>query len=292
MMTDYNLELSLTQFADMACVDLTSQCDCGLQVPALVAGLTSDEIELQNIVVAGWRSFAPKVDITAFVKRTHWSPKQILLCVREAHYNHPEVFFLARGINLEIVTRPSGVLISAILNNLNYDQTPSEYFVHKRKLDEAVLDAMQILNGVDGELNKILQLHDYLVEVCRYDAEAREEKIFSTRARTAYSALVRRKAMCEGYTMAYRLLLNAAGIVSDVVVSKRHIWNYVRIGHHWYHVDVTWDASIIDGNHYSKSQISHEYFLMSDQKARLTHEPWRVRTGLPTAYDTCYDLSR
>lgn len=114
---------------------------------------------------------------------------------------------------------------------------------------------------------------------------------YSTRARTAYSALVRRKAVCEGYAMAYRLLLNAVGIVSDVSIDRsgKHIWNYVRIHGRWYHVDVTWDDPVYAGPVQCRRRISHRHFLMSDRKARKTgHKRWDVR-GLPPADDERFD---
>ena len=62
-------------------------------------------------------------------------------------------------------------------------------------------------------------------------------------ARTAYIVLVRHKAVFEGYTMAYRYLLNAVGIQSEEIISKEmnHCWNYVQLNGKWYHLDVTYD---------------------------------------------------
>lgn len=261
----------------------------GLVIPALVEGYSREELQLQNIVVAAWNSFATEVDITEFVKKTRWSPKRILACVRDAHHNHPEVFFLAPGINLEVIKYPDGTLVKAVLRDLKYDQTPSEYRVRKRMLDAAVHEAMETLDGVDGDANRALQLHDHLVRICDYDMTARGEKIYSTRARTAYSALVRRRAVCSGYAYAYRLLLNAVGIVSDYAISESHIWNYVKIDGKWHHVDVTWDGPIYIGGGSRENKISHRHFLMSDQKALMTgHKAWYVR-GLSSFDDLCCD---
>ena len=273
---------------------VVAHCGYNLTVPTLIAGLAPEEDKLQNIVVSGWKSFASKIDITDFVRESRWKPDRILSCVREAHYNHPEVFYLARGIKLEQILRPDGTLIKAALTGLNYSLTLPEYLVCKSKLDAAIIEAMSTISGVDSEEEKALRLHDYLVRVCECDLTVKDDKVYSTRARTAYSALVRRKAVCEGYAMAYRLLLNAAGIVSDVSIDRRgkHVWNYVRIHDRWYHVDVTWDDPVYVGPVQRRRRISHRHFLMSDRKARMTgHKRWDVR-GLPSAdderYDACY----
>ena len=155
----------------------------------------------------------------------------------------------------------------------------------------AVVDAMSTIRGVSDEEEKALRLHDYLVHICDCDVTVKDDKVYSTLARTAYSALVRRKAVCEGYAMAYRLLLNAAGIVSDVAIDRgsHHIWNYVRIRDRWYHVDVTWDDPVLIGAPRRGRRISHRHFLMSDNKARRTgHKRWNVR-GLPPADDERFD---
>ena len=270
---------------------VVAHCGYNLKVPALIAGLDPEEAELQSIIVAGWKSFASTIDITEFVRKTRWRPDRILACARETHYNHPEVFYLARGIKLELIHRPDGTLIKAALIGLNYSLTMSEYLVCKSKLDAAILEAMSTISGVANEEEKALRLHDYLVRICDCDVTVKNDTVYSTRARTAYSALVRRKAVCEGYAMAYRLLLNAAGIVSDVSIDRgdKHIWNYVMIHGRWYHVDVTWDDPVCISPVQRPRRISHRHFLMSDRKARMTgHKGWDVR-GLPPADDERYD---
>ena len=134
-------------------------------------------------------------------------------------------------------------------------------------------------------------LHDSIVKCCEYDREAADNDDDSPAARTAYSVLVRHKAVCEGYTMAYRYLLNLARIQSEEIISDamEHCWNYVFIGGHWYHVDVTWDDPVYANGVPNDIAISHEYFLLSDAAiARKDHKSWSTR-GLPPADDTTFD---
>ena len=260
-------------------------------VPSLVVGLTPEEAELQESVVKGWKSFSPEVDITAFVKKTRWDPNRILSCVQEASYNHPEVFFIKHRISLCQWYRPDGGLRKIALSGMKYDFGALEYWTRRRKLGAVTAEAMSCIKGVAGEVEKALRLHDFLVHICDYDHVAKETNDQSSLARTVYSALVRRKAVCEGYAMAYRYLLNAAGIVSDVAVSvsTSHIWNYVRIYGKWYHVDVTYDNAFGVGSPSKGSNVCHHHFLMSDLKAKATgHSNWSVR-GLPSAEDLRFD---
>ena len=127
--------------------------------------------------------------------------------------------------------------------------------------------------------------------ICEYDKKACDSNDLSPQARTAYSVLVRHKAVCEGYTMAYRYLLNLAGIRSEEVLSDKmtHCWNYLYLNDKWYHVDVTWDDPLFQPD---KTKISHEFFLLSDDaiavKGNPRHHDWDVR-GLPPASDTKFD---
>ena len=62
-----------------------------------------------------------------------------------------------------------------------------------------------------SELEKAIALHDYLVVNCEYD----KENLMLTRFRIFYSAygvLVNRIAVCNGYALAYKYLLNQVGI--------------------------------------------------------------------------------
>ncbi|TCT15259.1 transglutaminase superfamily protein [Bibersteinia trehalosi] len=61
-------------------------------------------------------------------------------------------------------------------------------------------------------------------------------------------ALVHQKAVCEGYSSAYRLLMDLLGIETQMVVSAvlpnssmAHVWNRIKIDGQWYNVDATWD---------------------------------------------------
>ena len=262
-----------------------------LNVPAIVVGLAPYEAELQDRIVDGWKSFSPEIDITAFVQKSKWGSDRILACIYRAYYNHPEIFYLSQIAGLRERRSPRGSIENVSLTGIEYDFKPVEYDTRKRRLDAVVATIMSRLRCIDDDIQKALLLHDYLVQSCDYDIVAKEGNDRTCLARTAYSALVRGRAVCEGYAMAYRYLLNAAGIVSDVAVSDsmNHIWNYVRIQGRWYHVDVTYDDSVCANGQKRHDKICRMHFLMSDEKARATgHRHWDVR-GLPPACDQKYD---
>lgn len=63
--------------------------------------------------------------------------------------------------------------------------------------------------------------------------------------------------VCAGYSLAFEMLCNAAGIDSISVLSLTHAFNMVRQNGSWYYVDCTWD----DG-----STVSYDYFNRTKDK--------------------------
>jgi len=89
------------------------------------------------------------------------------------------------------------------------------------------------------------------VRNCVYDGSAVNEVI--SPSRTAYGALANGKAVCQGYSLAYKLLLRRAGVPVVYVGSDsmQHAWNMVQMENNgWYHVDVTWDDPILHTSTY------------------------------------------
>ena len=134
-------------------------------------------------------------------------------------------------------------------------------------------------------------LHDYLVRNCVYDRSAVNEVI--SPSRTAYGALANGKAVCQGYSLAYKLLLRRAGVPAIYVGSDsmQHAWNMVQMENNgWYHVDVTWDDPILHTSTYPEGNdggyfrdVSHELFLLCDSTMRdeLNHYGWAAAYTSP-----------
>lgn len=134
-------------------------------------------------------------------------------------------------------------------------------------------------------------LHDYLVRNCVYDRSAVNEAV--SPSRTAYGALANGKAVCQGYSLAYKLLLRRAGVPAVYVGSDsmQHAWNMVQMENNaWYHVDVTWDDPILHTSTYPEGNdggyfrdVSHELFLRCDSTMRdeLNHYGWAAAYTSP-----------
>ncbi len=102
------------------------------------------------------------------------------------------------------------------------------------------------------EVEKIISIHSYLTETANYsfmhsgavDAEIEDEYDDATAylVFTPYSTLVGDKqTVCQGYSLAFKMLCNMAGIECGYATTDGHIWNIVKCGDHYYHMDLTWD---------------------------------------------------
>lgn len=125
-----------------------------------------------------------------------------------------------------------------------------------------------------------LAIHDYLVSNIEYGEGEEGDK-------GAYGALIEGKAICSGYTEAFKTLMDMLGIENKVINGRTngedHGWNMVKLDGEWYHVDVTWDDPV-DGN----ETISHKYFNLNDADMALDHI-WEAKdypqaTGTKMAY--------
>lgn len=256
------------------------------------------ERAFETYVIAHLKDFAGVIDVTRFINCHRWGKEKIMDLYIEVLWNNPEIFYVTKSIRYEAASYPDGTVQFAKLTGIRYAFPQTEYPQNKRRLDAAVRRATACAAGESAPEMIALRLHDFIVRECEYDLAAAEADDFSPLARTAYSVLVRRKAVCEGYTMAYRYLLQKFSIMCEEIVSDtmHHCWNYVNIRGKWYHVDVTFDDPVfVDeaGRPFpaasSPSEISRRHFLMSDAEARRTgHRGWTTK-GLPPALDRTYD---
>lgn len=151
-----------------------------------------------------------------------------------------------------------------------------------------VNEIIALLDTGMSDEEKALFLHDYLAQHCAY---AYREYLDGTldpqmHVYDAFGALVKGKAVCQGYAEAYNALLRKAEISSSMCTSDsmKHAWNVVMIDGDWYHVDVTWD----DPTWNAEGRSKHNYFLLSDSEiGNRGHSDWNDNVECTsTKYDS------
>lgn len=259
-------------------------------VRRVVENYSQEEREFDRVVVGALMNFEPEIDVTKFAAEYKWDSDRICDVFFDVLWNNPQVFFVTKRAHCQW-THCGEIVTRFVITGIRYAFDKEAYPARKKELDDAVAKAMETVAGIGDAVAKAKALHDYIVRICEYDKRAADENDTSPLARTVYSVLVRHSAVCEGYTMAYRYLLDKVGIRSEEVISDEmnHCWNYVEIGGNWYHVDVTWDDPMYAGKDPEKAPILYDNFLLSDSAIRArNHHDWDVR-GLPEATDATYD---
>jgi|GEM_PF-5905873 len=88
-----------------------------------------------------------------------------------------------------------------------------------------------------SDYEKLKAVHDYICDHVSYD--------YSLKYYSAYDALARGKAVCQGYSLLMDRMLEKAGISTRIIDGRTetgaHAWNLVRLDGVWYHVDATND---------------------------------------------------
>lgn len=101
--------------------------------------------------------------------------------------------------------------------------------------------------GHTSDYGKIAAIYDYLCSTVAYDKVHRKNPHAHLKS-TAYAALIRHSATCQGYCAALYRLLREAGIncriITGAVEGKEtlHAWVIAELGGLYYGLDPTWDA--------------------------------------------------
>lgn len=125
-----------------------------------------------------------------------------------------------------------------------------------------------------SEYDKILAVHDYVVNNTVYDTECYENSELCDTDHIANGVFFDELAVCEGYAHAIDILLRALEIPTFKLSSTTHQWNAVYYDGAWYHLDATWDDPVtMNGTHI----LNHNYFLITSaqlliEDPSITHE--------------------
>lgn len=105
---------------------------------------------------------------------------------------------------------------------------------------------------------KIKTIYDYICRNVSYDRSGVNDN--SVGKFTAYNALFKKKAVCQGYASLFYRMAVESGVSARVIPgssrSEPHAWNIVKLGSSYYNIDSTWDAG----------KKTYNYFLKNNQE--------------------------
>lgn len=141
------------------------------------------------------------------------------------------------------------------------------YDIERMQLDIQDKKAIHYMIGLNNpyltDYEKVKYIHDTIITNCKYSESSNSNDIFGV--------IFTGEAVCEGYAKTFSYFCNLYNIQSVIVTgtvnNTPHMWNKVLLDGEWYNIDVTWD----DLDIYKDSNISYEYFLISDEEIGATH---------------------
>lgn len=226
------------------------------------------------------------IEISQYVNDNKWTVDDMRKEITTYYLTNPQLFFVKNNFKIGKDSASNRYYVE-----FSYKYSKSETNKMKKKLDSEV---KKIIKGIDSKMSdveKALYVYDYLILNCAYD--------FEVKSFNAYDCIVNKKAVCQGYSLAYMLILkDYLGIDCTIVLSdsQNHSWNYVKIDGKWYHADLTSDDSTFiyqGGKEYDVfGKACHDNFLISDEKCKKTsgmHRDWKVMGGYGAADSTLYD---
>ena len=201
-------------------------------------------------------------------------------------YENPSVFYLNVNkmyLNIESTKYSNRTTYNVYISSGNEKSYLADGFSSKVQVEacEKQIETIknQVFSAIYGltDYQKILKIHDYLVDNTSYDSTLAKSNIYNL-----YGALVKKECVCEGYSKAFKYLLDEAGIQNVIVIGKatnsegkseNHSWNYVLLNNTWYAIDVTWDDPIIRGGGTLSNKSKYKYFLKGQTTINKDHTP-------------------
>ena len=131
--------------------------------------------------------------------------------------------------------------------NVTYFCTQAQEAAFEKRLQKTVKKLK--LHGGKTKRQKLRAIHNFIIAHVSYSTGG------GLKRHTAYSALCKGQAVCQGYAALFYRLAVEAGVPCDIVSGKlngtAHAWNIVKLGGTWYHVDETsCDTSGLHGEYY------------------------------------------
>lgn len=180
--------------------------------------------------------------------------------------DHPEAFYV--DMQYEVYTIKS-VFGKDIQIKLKYSSDDKNVIMEQINTLKSKVESIVSSVSSTTAMDKEIELHDKLCEIVEYYNYTDINNI-PVEKHSAYGALIKNSAVCDGISKAMQILLDKVGIESILVIGKvdeLHAWNLVKLDEEWYHLDATSNKSLKDKSKY----VIHSYFNVTTSDILKTH---------------------
>jgi len=236
-----------------------------------VYGLTfeaSNHYELKNIIAEQLKEYNPEFNI-----KYTGSLDNIEEILEEMVKGDINLCYVVRRVDWNISGTKN---VSNINVKVSYILTREERIETDKIIDEIL---KSIITPYMNDHEKVKAVHDYIVLNSKYD---KNSVYYSD-----YDLLTRGTSVCNGYALLTLNMLNKLNIpvksVSGIAGGEAHIWNMVKLGDYWFHLDVTWNDPVSD-----RDSVFYTYYMLTEKEISKDHT---IDEGLnlPKATKNYYD---
>lgn len=169
-------------------------------------------------------------------------------------FDYPELFYLYSGkVSAAYAMDEYGNYTGQIEYDFQLTLPWKGAYQQRNAFEKAVSKAVKKVQKMYKGKSKVKRMKailKYIAKNCSYKETAYDQ--------TAYGVFVKKKAVCAGYSKAFKVLCDRFKIPCIIVPAKSnsvdHAFNYVKLGKNWYYVDPTWcDRG---------SKVNYTYFLL------------------------------
>ncbi len=238
--------------------------------------LSENDRKFYDIVINAIKNHESEIDVPSELNITANDYYNIYQLIYNTEHS---VFYIDTQMKYTSVAKTKQL----VTINFCYTYTTDEVKYMQNKIDAEV---KKIISGIDetmSEYDIVKYFYDTLVLSCVYDEEP-------ANCRDIYGCFVEKRAVCGGYAKAFSYLCDKVGIESLTITGDfegtPHMWNMVKLGGSWYHIDVT---SGYVSNDDATSYIRYDYFCVTDSDIDQKHDIYDQDYSYPTADSLKYN---
>ena len=224
--------------------------------------------------------------------------------------DHADIFYVDFSyLTLRVTTDSSGKY-HVCLGAGRSDSYYTKGFANEAQVDAAIAEYEAAINsivsgaqGVSAEggssrsAEMVKYVHDHIVDNTSYRLEDRCAAGNAGFIRTAYGSVVKGEAVCEGYSRAFKAVMDRLGIpcvlvygvyMHDKNTPEEHMWCQVQLDGAWYAVDATMDdpATKNSSRHGIDGYENQDYLLVGSSCMDRQHYASGVMS--PVEYEFVY----
>lgn len=221
--------------------------------------LSDYEKEVYNTILSALRNREETIEISGKEMKEQTFDKVFYYSVV---VDHPEYFYVrpySEGYS-------NGDEIVQADFRINYIYSAEQISAKQKSINSIISNLQKNISNNASDYDKALLVYEYLIDKCEYAEEF--ESGDNTAAQqspvsTIEGCLLGKRAVCTGYSRAYKYILNKMGIKCTVVNNVEHEWNLLMLDDDYYYTDVTWSDT---------EQTRYKYFALTTKQIAKDHK--------------------